>query len=134
MMKHFIAVILLMASLQAASDLKAMIEEINSATGEERYQKMNAFKKALREMNAQNRLEAIAQLKESLHAGTDQQSSVRTQARAHQGTQTEEGNQQAYQSQQMQRRQIQQQQQIQQQNAVSTNNRQGQASPRYGNH
>ena len=58
-----------------------MIQEIKDAPSEERFQKMNAFKKELRAMNAQARKEAILSLQSSLNA--EIQESQTSQSPAH---------------------------------------------------
>ena len=83
-------------------DIRKMIKEIQEASDDERFEKMNAFKKLLRAMNAKQRKEAILKLQSSLQTkkrltkGEEKQERVRTQ------TQLQESQQQLQLQHQMQ--------------------------------
>ena len=64
-MKLFILLFLLPLSIlkaNSSSNINTMILDIQNSPANERYQKMNDFKKMLRNMNAQNRMQALENL------------------------------------------------------------------------
>jgi len=83
-------------------NIRKMIKAIQEASDAERFEKMNAFKKLLRAMNAKQRQEAILKLQSSLQTknrlakGEEKQERVRTQ------TQLQESQQQLQLQHQMQ--------------------------------
>lgn len=63
-MKKFLVGLLLLSAFAAASDdeIDRLIDDVLKASPETRYEKMNAFKTKMRELNAQQRSEALKAL------------------------------------------------------------------------
>lgn len=128
-MKEVLIAVLLLgvsSSLLAAEltkeqlQVKAMIQEIKQTPEGERYQKMNAFKKQIRLMNADQKKAALTQLDEALQTQTQLQ--TRTQERINEGS--GEGKQERTRTQE--RIQLQtSQEQLQLQNQMQNQNRVG---------
>lgn len=88
-MKQLIAVLALLSagvwtSLFAQESIDAKIEQIHTAPAQERYRLMNALKKELAAMNAQQRAEAIAKLRSGVEGNTEAPATVPD--RSHSGT------------------------------------------------
>ena len=105
-MRHFLTILLLAPLLAAApqSEIDALINDVVNAPQAERYEKMNAFKLKMRELNRQQRSEALDALQQRM-----QTTSTADAPAPETGTET--------QTQQLQQRQLrlQQQQQMQMQ-------------------
>ncbi len=109
---------------QEQLQIRAMIQEIKEAPEGERYMKMNAFKKQLRQMNAQNRQEALQELQTQL--ATKEQTQTQTQQRTQLRVNEDEGEGEMIRTRTQTRTQQQlqeAQQQLQMQNQIQNQNR-----------
>ncbi len=79
---------------QEVSQTRHMIKAIQEASDEDRFELMNAFKKHLREMNAQQRKEAIMNLQKSLALSKESQEQEHNQERVRNQTQLQESQKQ----------------------------------------
>lgn len=72
-MKHLIIALALLSTLLAATDseIDRLIEAVLNASPETRYEKMNAFKTKMRELNAQQRSEALKVLQAKVYPQLD---------------------------------------------------------------
>jgi len=87
-------------------EINALIDAIVHSPPETRYEKMNAFKQKMRELNAQQRAEALDALRKRAYPDLGASGGVRTQAGPG-ATQNAAGEQQMRMQQQMQRQQMQ---------------------------
>ena len=116
-MRHTLTILSLCAALSAAEkqEINAMIDDIVNASPQSRYEKMNAFKQKMREMNRQQRSEALDALREKAYPDLEPQRLSQPQNALPSGN-AKIGNtgQQQLQLQQQQMRQQQQQEQTRQ--------------------
>jgi hypothetical protein len=110
-MRIFLLISLFCSTLLTAQegDIDALIDEVVHAPQETRYEKMNAFKKQMRELNRQQREEALEALRARMNADAEPAAADAETTRTR--TRTEE----ALRQQQMQKQRIQTQQRQQQQ-------------------
>ena len=68
-MRYFLTILTLATLLAAApqSEIDALINDVVHAPEAQRYEKMNAFKRKMRELNEQQRREALEALQERMH-------------------------------------------------------------------
>lgn len=77
-MRHIVLAMALYGALHASqqdSDINTLIDEIVNAPQQERYEKMNAFKLKMRELNQQQRAEALKALHKRMDGGESVQTS-----------------------------------------------------------
>jgi hypothetical protein len=109
-MRYFFMILTFCSALLAAQpdEIDALIDEIVHAPQEQRFEKMNAFKQKMRELNRQQRAEALEALRARMNAdaepAADEAKTQRTRTR------TEEAVRQQQMQQRLRSQQLQQQQ------------------------
>jgi hypothetical protein len=120
-LRHLVLVMTLYGALHASqqdNDINTLIDEIVNAPQQERYEKMNAFKQKMREMNQEQRTEALKALQKrmdiekSVHTShgkempaADTSNKVRTTLQMQQVQQVQQQQMQVIQQQQQQAKQ-----------------------------
>jgi hypothetical protein len=112
-MRYLFLLFSLCFALSAAQegDINAMIDDIVNASPEARYEKMNAFKLKMRELNQAQRAEALETLRAKAYPGLEAGQTQRLQDAKARGTQNGGGMNQQLQMQQQQQMLHQQEQQ-----------------------